>query len=227
MEISRRGAELQAHSNLNLYSGSQSDHLKESYGQNPFTKLTHHHALNQLMFSNTSSCFVLLLDYCNSQNFFKKIVFSKKYRSYLFIYIPPIEIKHNLVFRIQKSGARMEKPARCFQDLIVWQKSHQLVLDTYRYTKGFPKEELYGVTSQLRRSVVSIPANISEGFKKRGKGDKLRFLNIAQGSLEESRYFIILANDLKYGDTSELQTQMEEVSKLLEAYSKSIRNSML
>jgi four helix bundle protein len=78
------------------------------------------------------------------------------------------------------------KPARTFQDLIVWQKAHQFVLGVYRFTKNFPKEEMYGLTSQLRRSAVSIPANIAEGFKKRGVTDKKRYFNIAQGSLEES-----------------------------------------
>jgi len=77
----------------------------------------------------------------------------------------------------------------------------------------------------MRRAAVSIAANIAEGFRKRGKADKLRFLNIAQGSLEESRYYLILARDLDYGDASGLRTALEEVSKLLEAYSQAILNS--
>ncbi|MGD9019436.1 MAG: four helix bundle protein, partial [Desulfuromonadales bacterium] len=93
----------------------------------------------------------------------------------------------------------MDKPARKFQDLIVWQKAHDFVLATYRWTDQFSGQEKFGLTSQLRRSAVSIPANIVEGFKKRGIKDKIRFLNIAQGSLEESRYYLILANDLGYG----------------------------
>ncbi len=113
-------------------------------------------------------------------------------------------------------------PARCFEDLIVWQKAHQFVLTVYRFTESFPKAELYGLTSQLRRAAVSIPANIAEGFKKKGKADKARFMNIAQGSLEESRYYLILSRDLGYGDSSGLNSQLEEVSKLLEAYSSAI-----
>ena len=109
-------------------------------------------------------------------------------------------------------------PARTFEDLIVWQKAHQFVLRVYRLTDGFPKSELYGLTSQLRRAAVSIPANIAEGFKKKGKADKARFMNIAQGSLEECRYYLILARDLKYGDVASTQPQLEETSKLLEAY---------
>jgi four helix bundle protein len=92
-------------------------------------------------------------------------------------------------------------PAKTFQDLLVWQKAHQLVLAIYRFSAGFPREEIYGITSQLRRAVVSVPANIAEGFKKKGKNDKARYMNIAQGSLEEVRYYLILVNDLGYGNT--------------------------
>lgn len=109
--------------------------------------------------------------------------------------------------------------AKTFTDLIVWQKAHALVLAVYRLTDLFPKSELYGLTSQLRRSAVSIPANIAEGFRKRGSADKLRFYNIAQGSLEETRYYLILSGDLAYADTTTLQEQIAEVSRLLESYS--------
>jgi four helix bundle protein len=118
----------------------------------------------------------------------------------------------------------MEK-ARTFEDLIVWQKVHAFVLSAYQLSERFPGKEIYGLTFQLRSAGVSIPANIAEGFKKRGKPDKVRFLNIAQGSLEECRYYLILARDLGYGDTSLLRRQLEEVSKLLEAYASAILNS--
>ena len=88
------------------------------------------------------------------------------------------------------------EPAQSFQDLIVWQKSHLFVLEVYKLSQNFPNNELYGLVSQLRRAAVSIPANIAEGFKKRGLADKVRFLNIAQGSLEECRYYLILTSDL-------------------------------
>jgi four helix bundle protein len=114
-------------------------------------------------------------------------------------------------------------PAKSFEQLIVWQKAHQFVLGVYRLTENFPRKEIYGLTSQLRRSAISIPANIAEGFKKRGRADKVRFLNIAQqGSLEECRYYLILAKDLNYGDVSKLNSQLSEVSKLLEAYASKI-----
>ena len=89
-------------------------------------------------------------------------------------------------------------PAKSFQDLIVWQKAHQFVLSVYRFTDTFPKTELYGLTSQIKKAAISIPANIAEGFKKKTKPDKARFMNIAQGSLEECRYYLILAKDHGY-----------------------------
>jgi four helix bundle protein len=115
------------------------------------------------------------------------------------------------------------KPAQSFKDLVVWQKAHQLVLAIYRVTKNFPKDELYGLTSQVRRSSCSVGANIAEAFKKKSPADKLRILNIAQGSLSETEYHILLANDLSYGDVDLIQENAREVSRLLEAYMKAIR----
>ena len=117
------------------------------------------------------------------------------------------------------------KAAKNFQDLIVWQKSHQFVLSVYKYTHLFPKNELYGLTSQFKRAAVSIPANIAEGFKKKTKPDKARFMNIAQGSLEECRYYLILADDLGYGVNIDLRKLLVEVSKLLDAYLSAILTS--
>ncbi|MFZ2196584.1 MAG: four helix bundle protein [Thermodesulfovibrionales bacterium] len=117
----------------------------------------------------------------------------------------------------------MKRPAaKCFEDLIVWQKAHQFVLSIYRMSADFPKNETYGLTSQLRRATVSIPANIAEGFKRRTRAEKARFMNIAQGSLEECRYYLILIKDLQLADSAELLKQLEEVSKLFNAYSSSI-----
>jgi len=114
-----------------------------------------------------------------------------------------------------------------FEELIVWQKAHKFVLSAYDLTKAFPKEELYGLTSQFRRASVSIAANIAEGYKKKGKKDKLRFFNIAQGSLEECKYFLILAKDLNYSpNTTEQTALIIEVSKLLNAYCRQISVSL-
>jgi len=117
------------------------------------------------------------------------------------------------------------KKAQTFQDLIVWQKAHAFVLGIYEVTRSFPKEELYGLTSQLRRAAVSIPANIAEGFRKQSPADKARFLNISEGSLEECRYYLILANDLDYLNITALWNLSEEVGKLLNAYQRAILSS--
>jgi len=119
----------------------------------------------------------------------------------------------------------MNRPAKTFEDLIVWQKAHQFVLQVYTYTSDFPQNEMYGLTSQFRRAAVSIAANIAEGFKKRGRADKARFMNISHGSLEECRYYLILSKDLNYGDNSDLKTALEEVSKILNSYLKTLLNS--
>src|ERR1700685_2367266 len=116
----------------------------------------------------------------------------------------------------------LSKPARTFQDLVVWQKAHQFVLGVYALTAGFPRQETYGLSLQMRRASVSIPANIAEGFRRRGKPEKARFMNIAEGSVEECRYFLILVKDLGYGDTERLTSLLEEVSRLLNAYTAAI-----
>ncbi len=119
----------------------------------------------------------------------------------------------------------MNKPAKSFEDLFVWKKSHQLVLSVYKATKAYPKEELYGLVSQMRRAAVSVPANIAEGFKKRTTAEKSRFLTIAHSSLEEIRYYMILSQDLAYCNTATMKDQVEEVSKLLTLYRPKIKNS--
>jgi len=87
------------------------------------------------------------------------------------------------------------------------------VLGVYPFTANFPKHEVYGLSQQLRRAAVSIPANIAEGFRRRGKPDKARYMNIAEGSLEECRYYLILAQDLGYGDTTKLSSTADEISR--------------
>ncbi len=107
----------------------------------------------------------------------------------------------------------------------MWQKAHAWVLGVYRFSDAFPAKEMYALTSQFRRSAISVPANIAEGFKKAGAADKKRFMNIAQGSLEESRYYLILSRDLGYGDSAELLHNLEEISRMLDAYAKAIETS--
>jgi four helix bundle protein len=112
--------------------------------------------------------------------------------------------------------------AQTFRDLLVWQKAHQFVLGVYQLTTAFPRQETFGLSLQMRRAAVSIAANIVEGFAKRSKADKARFLNMAEGSLEESRYYLILSQDLGYGKTEELHNLLEEVSRLLNRYAHAI-----
>ena len=92
-----------------------------------------------------------------------------------------------------------------FQRVIAWQKAHEFVLLVYRISRHFPEDERFGLTSQLRRAAVSIEANIAEGYKKTSRADKLRFFNIAQGSLEECRDYHILAKDLDYINEEEFE----------------------
>lgn len=115
--------------------------------------------------------------------------------------------------------------AQSFRDLLVWQQSHQWVLGVYRISKDFPKAEIFGLTSQLRRSASSVPANIVEGFKRRGKADKIRFYNIAQASLDEAAYHLLLAHDLDYADTTALQSKAEEIARMLATYIQRMTNS--
>ncbi len=115
--------------------------------------------------------------------------------------------------------------AKSFRDLVVWQRSHYFALAIYRMTENFPKHEIYGLRAQMRRAAVSIPANIAEGFRKRGRADKVRFMNTAEGSIEESRYYLILAQDLGYAKTNEIMKSLEEASRLLSAYSRAILTS--
>jgi four helix bundle protein len=113
-------------------------------------------------------------------------------------------------------------PARSFRDLVVWRQAHAFVLAVYRYTATFPKPEAYGLVLQMRRAALSIAANVAEGFAKGTKPEKARYLNIAEGSVEESRYYLILAQDLGYGETGALASALDEVSRLLNAYVRAI-----
>jgi len=112
---------------------------------------------------------------------------------------------------------------RSFRDLLVWQKSHQLVLKVYSVTKKFPKEEIYGLTNQIKRSSGSVPSNLAEGHKKKTVPHKLHYINISEGSLEETKYHLILAKDLEYlpeTKYNELMNDAEEVGRLLNGYEK-------
>lgn len=119
------------------------------------------------------------------------------------------------------------EPCRNFTELIVWQKAHAFALKTYFVTRNFPKEEIYGLSSQFRRAAVSIAANIAEGFARRGTRDKCRFLNISQSSLQECRYFLILSKDLNYHTDPTMNDLADEVAKLLSSYISTIKRQSL
>ena len=119
----------------------------------------------------------------------------------------------------------MSEVVNNFRGLIVWQKSHELTMEIYKLTSFFPSDEKFGLVSQMRRAAYSIPANIVEGHSRKSKKEFLQFLNIAKGSLEELRYFIILCSDLHYimeDDTKRLEKESSEVSKLLFGFTKSL-----
>ena len=118
--------------------------------------------------------------------------------------------------------------AKTFEDILAWQKAHQFVLNVYRVTQNFPDFERFGLGSQFQRAAVSIAANIAEGFRKLSQADKLRFMNIAQGSLEECRYYCILSPDLGYVDNNTydlLSSNVNETSLLLNLYVKGIKEN--
>lgn len=109
---------------------------------------------------------------------------------------------------------------RDFRDLSVWTKSHRLVLEVYRVTASFPSEERFGLTSQLRRAVASIPTNIAEGCGREGDRELARFLAIAAGSASETEYLVLLAADLGYLSRDvhdRLHFLVNEVKKMLGA----------
>lgn len=117
-------------------------------------------------------------------------------------------------------------PIQSFEQLEVWQEAHRLVLAIYRVSSQFPSEERYGITSQMRRAAVSIPANIVEGFKRRSRRDKAHFYNIAQGSLEEVRYYLLLARDLGYLlSAEELGSQSDLTARLLHGLIRSLERA--
>ena len=115
---------------------------------------------------------------------------------------------------------------RSYRDLIVWQKGIELVEAVYRITKAFPREEIYGLTSQLRRAAVSVPSNIAEGQARTSTAEFKNFLSIARGSLAEVETQLLIAHRLKYLSTEQLTEVMaihDEVSKMLPALQRGLK----
>ena len=106
-----------------------------------------------------------------------------------------------------------------FKKLIAWQRGYELVLSVYKATRKFPREELYGLTSQLQRAAVSVPANISEGYERNHRKEYIQFLHISKGSLGEMETLLMLARDLGYledGTYEDIDSQRSEVARLLQ-----------
>jgi len=111
-----------------------------------------------------------------------------------------------------------------FEQLEVWQAAHSLVLCVYPMTVSLPSDEKYGLISEMRRAAVSVPANIAEGFKRRGQPDKAHFYNMAAASLEELRYYFILCRDLGYKiDYGDLAARADQVSRMLHGLVKAVK----
>jgi len=113
-----------------------------------------------------------------------------------------------------------------FQDIVAWKKSHELALLVYKLTSEYPKHEVFALANQMRRCAVSIPSNLAEGYRRNGKNDSLHFYNMAQSSLEELRYQLLLSKDLNYISVevyNQVSLLAEEVSKLLNGWVKSQR----
>jgi four helix bundle protein len=116
---------------------------------------------------------------------------------------------------------------RDFHRLQVWQKAHELVLRVYGATRAFPKEEMYGLTSQMRRAAASIPANIAEGCGRNGIAELARFCDLAAGSASELEYHLLLARDLSLlaeADYETLVAQVQEVKRMLTGYTQALRS---
>jgi four helix bundle protein len=112
-----------------------------------------------------------------------------------------------------------------FRDLKVWEKAHALALACYGTTTDFPKQEIFGLVSQIRRAGSSIPANIAEGCGRRGNGEFHRFLNVAMGSASELEYHLLLSRDLKFvgvADYEKLQSQVTEVKRMLASLTRKV-----
>ena len=117
---------------------------------------------------------------------------------------------------------------RDFKKIQVWEKAHKLTLQLYKLTTSFPKEELYGLTSQIRRAASSIPANIAEGCGRNTQVELARFIHIAAGSASELEYHLILAHDLGYIDAkiySELDISINEIKRMLHGFEKTVQSN--
>jgi four helix bundle protein len=119
--------------------------------------------------------------------------------------------------------------ARDYKKIIAWQRAHQLTLEVYQCTNGFPSDERFGLTIQLRRAAYSVPANIVEGTSRESHKDYLRFLTVSLGSLKEVEYFLLLSRDLKYlrsDDFGRITELVSSVMRPLQGLIRAVRKEM-
>ncbi len=109
----------------------------------------------------------------------------------------------------------MIEPDKNFQDFTIWQKAHSLVLAVYKISSEMPGHEQHGLIAQIRKSVIEVPSNIAKAYKLAGKNQKLEYFNLAEASLAQTRYLLILADDLGYAKTSKLLIKTEEINEML------------
>ena len=117
---------------------------------------------------------------------------------------------------------------RDFRKIQVWQKAHEVTLRLYKVTSSFPKEELYGLTSQIRRAAASIPANIAEGCGRDSQTELARFVHIASGSASELDYHLLLAHDLGFidkGNYQELNNLLSEIKRMLHGFERTVSSN--
>jgi four helix bundle protein len=134
-----------------------------------------------------------------------------------------------LVFGILGTAAFSEESVRNYRDLQVWNKAHSLTLDLYRLSQRFPREELYGITGQLRRAAVSIGANLAEGCGRRTSTELARFVRIALGSASELDYHLLLPRDLEFmsgDDFMRVEKHLTEVRKMLTSFLSSVEEQI-
>ena len=118
--------------------------------------------------------------------------------------------------------------SKSFREVMAWKRAHEFVLAFYKTKPMFPEDEKFALVPQFQRAAVSIAANIAEGYRKLSKADKLRFFNIAQGSLEECRYYIILSHDVGYytdATANDMWAKIEEASTVLNAYCVAVKEN--
>ena len=145
---------------------------------------------------------------------------------HVFLYSQKTNVSYSCIPVFLYSPKYKTMASKSFREVMAWQKAHAFVLAFYKTKRYFPEDEKFALVPQFQRAAVSIAANIAEGYKKVSKADKLRFFNIAQGSLEECRYYIILSHDVGYYPqdvANDMWAKIEEAAITLHSYCEAIK----